>query len=80
MIETADDLADPNNAAAAYMKLQGDVKKLIVETVTSEIIRDPWGPLATTIRQLVASDARAIMDREIQNYRIVYRGTTANHY
>lgn len=33
MIETAEDLADPNNAAAAYMKLQDDVKKLIVDTM-----------------------------------------------
>jgi hypothetical protein len=33
MLEDVEALADPNNAAAAYMKLQGDVKQLIKETL-----------------------------------------------
>ena len=37
MIENAEDLADPNNAAAAYMKLQEDVKQLIVDTMYKEL-------------------------------------------
>ena len=81
MIETADDLADPNNAAAAYMKLQEDVKALILETVRMELMNNPHGLLGTQIRHMaltsIQNDARAILDREIQSYRIVYRGTTA---
>jgi hypothetical protein len=83
MIETAEDLADPNNAAAAYMKLQDDVKKLIVDTVMEEIARNPWGSLATHIRNIAVdvtrNNSREIIDREIQNYRIVYKGNTANY-
>ena len=37
MRENAEDLADPNNAAAAYMKLQEDVKQLIVDTMYKEL-------------------------------------------
>ena len=37
MIENAEDLADPNNAAAAYMKLQEDVRQLIVDTMYKEL-------------------------------------------
>lgn len=33
MLEDVEALADPNNAAAAYMKLQDDVKQLIKETL-----------------------------------------------
>lgn len=33
MLEDVEALADPNNAAAAYMKLQQDVKQLIKETL-----------------------------------------------
>ena len=47
MIENAEDLADPNNAAAAYMKLQDDVKKLIIDTVLEEIQR--YGVLTTEV-------------------------------
>ena len=84
MIENADDLADPNNAAAAYMKLQDDVKTLILSTVMEELGRNPWGSLASQIRVLATdvarNNAREIIDREIQNYRVVYKGTTANTY
>jgi hypothetical protein len=84
MIENAEDLADPNNAAAAYMKLQDDVKTLILSTVMEELGRNPWGSLASQIRVLatdvVRNNSREIIDREIQNYRVVYKGTTANSY
>lgn len=84
MIENADDLADPNNAAAAYMKLQADVKRLILDTVMEELAKNPWGPLASWMRQIsvdvARNNAREIIDREIQNYRVVYKGTTANTY
>ena len=33
MLEDVEALADPNNAAAAYMKLQDDVRQLIKETL-----------------------------------------------
>ena len=69
--------------AAAYLKLQDDVKQLILETVEQEIKTNPWGMFASQVRQIAVdvtrNEARTIMDREIQNYRIVYRGTHANY-
>lgn len=82
-IETVDDLADPNNVAAAYMKLQDDVKRLILDTVRMELQKNPWGALSMEIRNMalthVQSEAKHVMDREMQNYRIVYRGTTSSY-
>jgi hypothetical protein len=38
---------------------------------------------ASHVRQIAVdvtrNESRTIMDREIQNYRIVYKGTTANY-
>lgn len=39
MLEDAEALADPNNAAAAYLKLQQDVKQLIRDTLV-EVLSD----------------------------------------
>jgi hypothetical protein len=75
MIENANDLADPKNAAAAYMKLQDDVKLMILETVAHELQTDTYGTLSSQIRQLVRNEIR----NELQNYRITYQGTTANY-
>ncbi len=75
---------DEKDQAAAYLKLQDDVKTLILDTVMEEIAKNPWGSLATHIRNIAVdatrNNARETIDREIQNYRIVYKGTTANTY
>ena len=39
MLEDAEALADPNNAAAAYMKLQQDVKQLIKESLIEILMK-----------------------------------------
>lgn len=64
--------------ADAYIKLHEDVKTLILETVIHDIQANPYGQLATLLMQMVSRNARQIMDQEVQNYRIVYRGNTAN--
>ena len=69
--------------AAAYLKLQEDTKALILDTVEQELRHNPWGTFASRFRQIAVdvtrNESRTIMDREIQNYRIVYKGTTANY-
>lgn len=65
-------------AADAYVKLHEDVRNLILDTVKEELQANPYGPLAMDIARICQSYAKPIMDREIQNYRIVYRGTSAN--
>ena len=65
--------------AAAYMKLQLDVRQLILDTVITELQANPYGVLSMTLQNVAANHARTIMDREIQNYRIMYRGSTANY-
>lgn len=74
---------DEKDQAAAYLKLQDDVKALILEAVEQELRTNPWGTFASYIRQIAVdvtrNESRTIMDREIQNYRIVYKGTTANY-
>jgi hypothetical protein len=39
MLEDVEALADPNNAAAAYLKLQQDVKQLIKETLIEILMK-----------------------------------------
>ena len=70
---------DEKDQAAAYLKLQDDVRQLIVDTVVQELQAQPYGVLSLTLQTLAANHAKTIMDREIQNYRIVYRGSTANY-
>jgi hypothetical protein len=42
---------EDKNAAAAYIKLQDDVKQLIVDTVLEEMRLHMYGPLVSQIRQ-----------------------------
>jgi hypothetical protein len=62
-------------AADAYLKLHEDVRKLILDTVTAELRRDPWGEFGTAVRGMISAE----MDNHMQNYRIVRRGNTASY-
>jgi len=42
---------DEKDQAAAYLKLQDDVKQLIVDTVLEEMRLHMYGPLVSQIRQ-----------------------------
>lgn len=70
---------EEKDAASAYLKLHEDVKALILTTIKEEFQRNPYGPLAMEIGQIASGYAKMILDREIQNYRIVYRGNTASY-
>ena len=65
--------------AAAYIKLHEDVRKLILDTVVQELQEQPYGMLSSLVQTTAAHHAKSIVDREIQNYRIVYRGGTASY-
>lgn len=67
------------NQAAAYIKLHEDVKQLILGTVLEELRMNPYGMMANELGRIAGNYARNIMDREIQNYRVVYKGNTANY-
>jgi hypothetical protein len=62
-------------AADAYIKLHEDVKKLILNTVTAELRRDPWGEFGMAVRGMISTE----MNTHMQNYRIVQRGTMASY-
>lgn len=66
-------------ATDAYIKLHEDVKQLILNTVCEELQRNQYGALSSLVQTIAAGHAKAIIDREIQNYRIVYRGNTAGY-
>ena len=70
---------EEKNQAAAYIKLQDDVKELILGTVVRELQTNPYGVLSMLIQSISANNAKTIIDREVQNYRIVYRGNTASY-
>jgi hypothetical protein len=44
-------MMDEKDQAAAYLKLQDDVKQLIVDTVLEEMRLHMYGPLVSQIRQ-----------------------------
>lgn len=69
---------EDKNAAAAYLKLQDDVRKLVVDLVVHELRYHVNGELCSAIANAITPYSRMLIDREINNYRITYRGTTAN--
>lgn len=70
---------EDKNTAAAYLKLQDDVRKMVVETLLHELRYNPSSELGSVIANAVAPYSRVLIDREINNYRVVYRGTTASY-
>ena len=72
---------EEKNAAAAYIKLQDDVKKLILDVVRNELMGNPHSEFSTNLAWFVRNH---VIDHELRsqmnNYRIVYKGTTASTY
>jgi hypothetical protein len=67
------------NQAAAYLKLHEDVRHLILTTVVEELRMNPYGMLAAEVGRIASNYSKGVIDREIQNYRIVYKGNTASY-
>jgi hypothetical protein len=61
--------------ADAYLKLHEDVRKLILDTVTAELRRDPWGEFGMAVRGMISIE----MDRRMTDYRLAPRGTMASY-
>lgn len=72
---------EEKNAAAAYIKLQLDVRQLILDTVLKELNDNPHSEFSLRVGQFVRS---YVVDPELRaqmnNYRIVYKGSTASMY
>lgn len=62
-------------ATDAYIKLHEDVRRLILDTVITELRRDPWGEFGMTVRGMINTE----MNQQMPNYRIVARGSTAGY-
>lgn len=73
---------EDKNAAAAYLKLQDDVRTLILQTVMIEINTRPGGEFASALSGWVANYVlpQALPHYLSQNYRIVHKGHTAPTY
>jgi hypothetical protein len=50
---------DENNQAAAYVKLHGDVKDLILTTILDEMQLHPQGPFANYMRNHILMSVEA---------------------
>ena len=71
---------EDENTAAAYIKLHDDVRKLILDVVRNELAYNPHSEFSTHIsafmrEHVINHELRAQMN----NYRIVYKGTTAQY-
>ena len=72
---------EEKNAAAAYIKLHDDVRKLILDVVRNELTYNPHSEFSTHVSTFLRN---YVIDHELRaqmgNYRIVYKGTTAPTY
>lgn len=73
---------EDKNAAAAYLKLQDDVRTLILQTVMIEINTRPYDSFATALSGWMVNYVipQAMPHYLSQNYRIVLKGSTAPTY
>lgn len=72
---------EDKNTAAAYIKLHDDVRKLILDIVQNELAYSPHSEFSAKLVWFVRNH---VIDHELRtqmnNYRIVYKGTTASTY
>lgn len=70
---------DEKNQAAAFVKLHEDVRALVVRAVIEELASNPYGTLTSMLKTLVSQEVSMHLQTQMQNYRIVQRGTTASY-
>ena len=73
-MEVDQEAADPHNIALTYLRMEKDVKQLILDTVRDEITREPNGVFAQTIKFLIQVDSRNIIRQSMSELRIAFRG------
>ena len=66
--------SDPHNIALTYLRMEKDVKQLILDTVKEEITREPYGQFAQSIKTLVQFSAKDILRSALPDVRIAIRG------
>lgn len=72
---------EEKNAAAAYLKLQDDVRRLILDVVQNELAYNPHSEFSTRISAFMRDHViNHELRTQMNNYRIVYKGTTASLY
>lgn len=69
--------SDPENVALAYLRLEKDVKELILKTVTDDIAQHPYGPVAMAIKYMIQMDAKNIFRTIQPELRISFRGESS---
>lgn len=73
-MEVDKEASDPHNIAVAYLRMEKDVKQLILDTVRDELIREPYGVFAQSIKTLVQHDAKNIVRQALSELRLALRG------
>ena len=66
--------SDPHNIAMTYLRMEKDVKELIVDTVLKELKENPYGPLAMYFKSLIQMDAKNIIRNALPEVRVAFRG------
>lgn len=66
--------SDPHNIAMTYLRMEKDVKELIIDTVYKELKDNPYGTLAMYVKSLVQMDAKNIMRQTLSDIRVAFRG------
>ena len=66
--------SDPHNIALTYLRMEKDVKQLILDTVREEITTNPGGQIAMAIKSMVQYDAKTIVRQALPDMRLSFRG------
>lgn len=66
--------SDPKNVALAYLRMEKDVKELILKTVQDEITQNPYGLFSTTLKSAIQFDAKNILRNALPDLRVSFRG------
>ena len=73
-MEVDQEASDPHNIAVTYLRMEKDVKQLILDTVMEELEREPYGVFAQSIKTLVQYDAKNIIRQALPELRLAFRG------
>ncbi len=75
-MEVDTEASDPHNIALTYLRMEKDVKQLILDTVREEITTNPSGQFAVTIKAMIQSDAKSLVRPVLSDLRLSFRGET----
>ena len=73
-MEVDTESSDPHNIALTYLRMEKDVKQLILDTVKEEITINPTGKLATAIKSMIQFDAKTVVRQALPELRLSFRG------